>query len=141
MKYFILSILLFLSQVAYSCSCSCIPLGSIDEKQYNDYGLIIKGKIDRVLETKFGRIIYIKIDICFKGKQKLVTIKIESPNQSEMCGIFPKVGEQWLIFAYKNGNIYNTNLCTRTKNLNPKAWNFRKEEIEDDLKFLRRKTE
>ena len=88
------------------------------------------------MEKNFARIIYIKVDTYFKGRQNTTTIKVESPSQSGMCGIFPKIGEQWLVFAYKKGNSYNTSLCTRTKNLNPKAWNFRKDEIDDDLKFL-----
>jgi hypothetical protein len=32
--------------------------------------------------------------------------------------------------------FFYTNLCTRTKNLNPKAWNYNKEKIEADLSFL-----
>jgi hypothetical protein len=53
-----------------------------------------------------------------------------------MCGIFPEIGEQWLIFARKKGNVFYTSLCTRTKNLNPKAWDYNKVFIDDDLKFL-----
>jgi len=134
MKYFFLFSLLLLSSVTYSCSC--IPLGKIDEKQYSEYDLIIKGKIIRLVEKYFARIIYIKVDTYFKGRQNTTIIKIESPSQSGMCGIFPKIGEQWLLFAYKKGKSYNTSLCTRTRNLNPKAWNFKKDEIDDDLKFL-----
>ena len=139
MKYFFLFGLLILSQIAYSCSC--IPLGPLDDKQYNEYDLIIKGKVVKLIEKQFKRIIYIKVDSYFKGTQKSTTLKIESPRQSGMCGIFPKIGEQWLVFAYKKDNIYNTSLCTRTKTLNPKAWDFRKNEIDEDLKFLKRKTE
>jgi len=139
MKYFFLFGLLLLSGVTYSCSC--ILLGKIDEKQYNEYDLIIKGKIIRLEEKNFARIIYIKVDTYFKGGQNTTTIKVESPSQSGMCGIFPKIGEQWLVFAYKKGNSYNTSLCTRTKNLNPKAWDFKKDGIDDDLKFLEGKLE
>ncbi len=134
MKYLFLLSFLLLSSITYSCSC--IPLGKIDEKQYREYDLIIKGQIIRIVDKNFARIIYIKVEKYFKGKQNITTIKVESPSQSGSCGIFPKIGEQWLVFAYKQSNGYNTSLCTRTKNFNPKAWNFRKDEIEDDLKFL-----
>ncbi len=139
MKYLFLFSFLLLSRVTYSCSC--IPLGKIDEKQYSEYDLIIKGKIIRLVEKNFARIIYITVDTYFKGRQNTATIKVESPSQSGMCGIFPKIGEQWLVFAYKKGDSYNTSLCTRTKNLNPKAWDFKKDEIDDDLKFLEDKLE
>jgi hypothetical protein len=136
MKYIFLFSLLLLSSVTYSCSC--IPLGKIDEKQYNEYDLIIKGKITKLVEKDFTRIIYIKVDKYFKGKLSVTTIKVESPSQSGMCGIFPQIGEQWLVFTYKKDNSFNTSLCTRTKSLNPKAkaWDYSKEEIDNDLKFL-----
>lgn len=137
MKYTFLLILLLLSSITYSCSCA--PQGKIDEKQYAKYDLIIKGKIVKLVENGYTRIIYIRVDTYFKGKLSKKTVKVESPSQEGICGIFPEIGEQWLLFAYKKDNIYNTNLCTRTKNLSPKAWNFRKDEIEDDLKFLEEK--
>ena len=139
MKYILLFSLLLLSRVTYACSC--LPLGKIDEKQYNEYDLIIKGKITKLVEKNFTRIIYIKVDKYFKGKLRVTTIKVESPSQSGMCGIFPKIGEEWLVFASKKDNSFNTSLCTRTKSLNPKAWDYRKEEIDNDLKFLEDKLE
>jgi hypothetical protein len=139
MKYFILFSLMLISSVTYSCSC--IPLGKMDEKQYNRYDLIIKGKIIQLEEKGFTRIIYIKVDTYFKGKLDTTTIQVASPNQSGMCGIFPKIGEEWLVFGYKEGNGFTTSLCTRSKSLNPDKWNFKKNEIEDDLKFLEGKLE
>jgi hypothetical protein len=134
MKHFLLSSLLFLSQAAYSCTC--LPLGTIDKVQYNSYNLIVKGKITNVVDKDFVRFIYIRVDTYFKGKRKARIIIIESPSQSGMCSIFPKIGEQWLIFARKKDNVFYTNLCTRTINLNPKAWNYNKEKIDADLSFL-----
>ncbi len=34
---------------------------------------------------------------------------------------------------------FNTNLCTRTKSMNPKAWDYNKEEINDNPLFLENK--
>lgn len=134
MKYIFLVSLLHLSSLTYSCSC--IHLGKIDEKQYKEYDLIIKGKIIKLVENNSTRIIYIKVDTHYKGTQTSKIIQVKSPSQSGVCGIFPEIGEQWLVYAFKNRNGYNTNLCTRTKNLNPKAWNFNKYDINNDLKFL-----
>ena len=138
MKYIFLFILLQVNTVTFACSC--MPFKKIDEIQCNEYQLIIKGKITKIVEKNFTRIIYIKVERYFKGKINVNTLKVESPSQSGMCGIFPKIGEKWLVFAYKNGSSYSTNLCTRTKNLNPKAWDYRKEEIDEDLKFLENKS-
>jgi len=83
--------------------------------------------------------ILIKVDTYYKGSQNKDTIKIVSPREAGDCGIFPKVGEHWLMFAYSTGNSFRTNLCTRTKNMNPKAWDYRKNELKDDLDFLENK--
>lgn len=105
MKHFLLYSFLFLSQAAYSCTC--LSLGTIDKVQYNSYNLIVKGKITNVIDKDFVRFIYIRVDTYFKGKRKAKIIIVESPSQSGMCGIFPKIGEQWLIFARKK-SMYST---------------------------------
>jgi hypothetical protein len=136
---FFLTILLFNNQIANSCSC--IYPGPIDDKQYNEYSLIAKGKIIKVIELKFTRIIHIRLTDIYKGNEKSQIIVIESPSQSGMCGIFPKVGENWLMFAYASGKAYETNLCTRSKNMNPNpnSQDYREEELKKDLIFLKAK--
>lgn len=119
--------------------CSCLPLGPINDEQYNEYSLIVKGKIKSVKDEKFERVILLSVSTYFKGGSNDSTVTILSPLQSGMCGIFPKEGEQWLMFAYSKDNSYNTYLCTRTKNMNPEAWNYKKEEIEGDIGFLMKK--
>jgi hypothetical protein len=103
--------------------CSCIPLGPIDDKQFNEYSLIVKGKVAKVTVHNFERTIYFTVDIYYKGGGNQTQIKIITPSQEGVCGIIPKAGENWLMFAYANGADYKTELCTRTKNMNPKAWN------------------
>lgn len=132
---------LLISIVQKNDFCSCIPPGPIDDKQYNEYNLIIKGKVVNVSESQFERTIYLKVDTYFKGKQKDSAVIIKSPSESGMCGIFPEVGEIWLMYAYASEKTYRTNLCTRTKNMNPKAWNYRKDELKQDLEFLEIKKE
>jgi hypothetical protein len=118
--------------------CSCMPLGEMNDEQYKEYNLILKGKIVKVVERE-ERTIYLKVVCYYKGKQQKDTIQIISARESGICGIFPSVGEYWLMFAYADGNKYRTSLCTRTKNMNSKAWDYQGEEIKEDLKFLENK--
>ena len=108
--------------------CSCAPPGPIDNQQYNKYTLIVKGKVAKVSATKFERTIYLTVEANYKGKGDESTVKIATAKQEGECGIFPKVGEKWLMFAYTDKKGYRTSLCTRTKSMNPKAWDYRKDE-------------
>ena len=136
MNYLLLLFSLFSHNSNY---CSCIPLGPIDESQYNEYNLIVKGKVSKVVIQSFEKSIYLAVDVYYKGGDKQTTIKITTPSLEGMCGIVPKVGENWLIFAYADEKNYRTELCTRTKNMNPKAWNYNKDEIAKDIIFLETK--
>lgn len=119
--------------------CSCLPPRPLNDEQYNEYSLIVQGKVKSVKNEKFERVILLSVNTYFKGGSNDSTVTIISPRESGICGIFPKEGEQWLMFAFSNGNLYNTHLCTRTKNMNPEAWNYKKEEIERDIAFLMKK--
>lgn len=116
--------------------CSCVPLGSINDMQYNEYSLIAKGKVAKVIVQDFERTIYLAVDTYYKGVDYKAELKVTTPKQEGSCGIMPDVGETWLMFVYTNGTDYRTSLCTRTKNMNPKAWNYNKNEIAEDIKFL-----
>jgi hypothetical protein len=136
-----MSLFLFLSYLlsAKSNYCSCLPLPPIDDKQYNECSLIARGKVVKIAFSNLGENIYLALDTCYKGDEKQRTINIISLDSEGICGIFPKVGEQWLVFAYRQGKTYTTNLCTRTKDMNPKAWNYNESVLTNDLKFLRAK--
>jgi len=97
---------------------------------------LIRGSQVQVLK---GELIYLTFETYYKGNETQNKIKIITPAQQGLCGIVPKVGERWLIFAYEEEQGFHTELCTRTKNLNPKAWDYRKDEIDDDIKFLEAK--
>jgi hypothetical protein len=120
-------------------SCSCASLGKINEEQFKSYDLIVKGQIEKVEKGEWIRTIYVRIEQQYKGVIKSELVIIYTPSESGMCGIFPKVGETWLIFAQKDENSYSTILCTRTKNMNPEAWNYDKDEIDSDIKYLENK--
>jgi hypothetical protein len=134
----ILLILLTLISFKGLC-CSCINFGEINDKVYNSYDIIVKGQIEKVEEGELSRTIYIRIEKEYKGNIKSELISITSPSQSGMCGIFPKIGEVWLMYASKSESIYFTDMCTRTKNMNQNAWNYNKEEIESDLIYLEKR--
>jgi hypothetical protein len=119
--------------------CSCIPLPPIDEQQYNEYDLIVKGKVAKISLSNSKRSIDVIVETYYKGRQNKTKIKIITPRQEGECGIVPKIGEDWLMFAFVDKNGFRTELCTRTKNMNPKAWDYNKNEITDDIKFLEAK--
>lgn len=134
MKLSLLIFSLLFTQLVYCCSCD--PLEKINDAQFNQYNIIFKGTVIKIQETTFEKIISFKVATYYKGQKKTDTIRIISPKQSGECGIFPKSGEQWLIFAYSSENKIRTNLCTRTKNMNARASDLDKETLKNDLDFL-----
>ncbi|WP_271785382.1 hypothetical protein [Aquimarina algiphila] len=127
-------ILLFTFNIGFSCTCEILE--GIDKEQFNEYDLIATGKILSVDFGEFTQKIEVGIHRIFKGKVKKMTIILSSSSQSGMCGIFPKVGEKWLIYANGQNNEFSTDLCTRTQNItraNDKA----KKIIKRDLNFLK----
>ncbi|MEM7185996.1 MAG: hypothetical protein AAF466_04990 [Bacteroidota bacterium] len=109
----------------------------MDRKQFKEYDLIASGKILHVDFGEFTQTIEVGINTIFKGKVRRMTIVLSSSGQSGMCGIFPKEGEKWLIYAHGKGMEFSTNLCTRTQNMS-RANNREKEMIERDLSYLRK---
>jgi hypothetical protein len=137
MKLYLLILKLLASQACYYCSCP--PPPKIDDNEYNSYDLIVSSTILKVSDKGFERTILLKVDTCFKGNNIHGTVEISSPSQEGICAISPKVGEHWLIYANAFGKIFKTNLCTRTKTMNPKAWDYYEEAVKEDLKFLQNK--
>lgn len=128
-------IFLFTFNIGFSCTCE--SLGKIDKKQFNQYDLIATGKILSVDFGEFTQKIEVGIHRVFKGRIKKMTIVLSTSSQPGMCGIFPKVGEKWLIYANGNGYEFSTDLCTRTQNMT--RFNQRENEIiKDDLIFLKK---
>ncbi len=116
-------------------SCTCKSLGNIDKNQFNQYDLIATGKILSVDFEEFEQKIKVGIHRVFKGNINKMTIVLSTSRQSGMCGIFPKVGEKWLVYANGNGYKFSTNLCTRTQNMSS-ANQKDKGILKDDLRFL-----
>ena len=137
MNAFYLIILFFISDEKNFCSC--IPLGPIDEKQYNEYDFIARGKIVNIKETRFQRLISFQVDTIYRGKDSRTIVEIISPKGSGECGIFPEKGENWLMFTYTSSTSYKTYLCTRTKSMKSGTWDYNKDELKNDLEFLRAK--
>lgn len=134
--HFSLPLCLLIHQALF---CSCLPPQPIDDTQYSQYNLIAEGKIKKVVAKDLERIIFFKVNTFYKGQSKQRTIIIHTPLTEGACGISPKKGEAWLMFAFAEGAYYRTQLCTRTKNMNDQAWNYHKEELAADIKFLEEK--
>ena len=128
----IITLISFLFTFSALC-CTCLDLGKLNKEQYNYYALIFKGQVEKIEEEKFGRTIYFRVDALYKGKIESDVFQIFS---GSICGIYPKIGEPWLIFATKGENKYHTGMCTRSKNLTSKFWEGM---IKKDIKFLERK--
>lgn len=120
--------------------CSCVPPPAMSDQQYDEYDLIVKGKIVSLSVKNGSRIISVHVITSYKGNSDKKLVIIKCPEQSGECGIFPKIDEQWLFYAYTNKNTFTTHLCTRTRTMNPKAWGYNEEALKDDLEFLEKKT-
>ena len=116
--------------------CSCVFPSPIDEDDYNGYQLILKGKVIEVVKSGNMRVIALKVTRYYKGTLRADTARIKTPWQEGMCGIKARVGEDWLFFAYVGKYDYTSHLCTRSKNMSPKAWDYREDELKQDLEFL-----
>ena len=109
--------IIFILSFISAFSCTCENLGEIDLKQFNEYDLIATGKIISVDFGEFTQKIEVGIHKIFKGKAKKMIVLLTSSSESGMCGIFPKVGEKWLIYANGTDIEFSTDLCTRTQNM------------------------
>ncbi len=130
-------LILLLSNAAYCCSC--VPLGKIDDNQYNKYDVIFKGKVLSVKNSGIIKEVVFEVETHFKGGEKMRKLTVNTIAYESACGISPKAGQEWLVFAYKEKNGLQTNLCTRTKNMDSKTWNYRKDELQEDLNYLNEK--
>lgn len=137
MKYIFCALLILSCIAAYSCSC--LPLGKINDEQHSKYDLIAKGKITKIDTENYKLVLTVKVNTYYKGKQRNKKIKIQTGANEAICGLTVSVGEKWLFFSYKKEDVYTSSLCTRTKRLSPKAVGFRGDEVEDDLKYLEEK--
>ena len=131
--------IMFLLTFYLGYTCSCINLGKIDKEQFESYDLIITGKILNIDFGEFTQKIKIGIHKIYKGKVSNLTITLSSSSQSGMCGIFPKVGEKWLVYANGKKTKFSTSLCTRTQNLT-RISNREETTIKEDLIFLKKNT-
>ena len=137
MKSVLLIFAILSIQIGYGCSC--LPPGKIDDIQFNKYDLIFKGKVVSIKKKNEVVSILFQVEDYYKGNKYSKTIKVATVAYESACGITVKRGEEWLVYAFFSNNEYNTNLCTRTKNMNPKAWNYDKLELKEDIEFLENK--
>ena len=135
-----LSTLIYLSILFSKPFCSCLPLGPIDDAQYNSYAFIAKGKVIKDTVSGYERIMTFSIEKSYKGKDKKGDVVITTGSNSAICGIAPTLGESWLIYAYSDSNNnYTTGLCTRSMSLNPRVVEVNSKVVDAEFRFLEKK--
>ena len=137
MRFLLLVSILFVYYSGYSCSC--IPHEQINDEQYNKYFFIFTGKVLSIKKTFGRKEVTFELQTLFKGTVKSKKMTIMTSAYESECDISPKIGEQWLVFAYNDSGEFTTNICTRTKSMNRKAWNYNKGEIQRDIEYLNQK--
>lgn len=139
MKYVFLALSLWLSTGVFACDCEF--LGQINDEQYYSYELIVVGKVKKIKEGNEVDTVFLKVKQVYKGVPKNRMVAITTPSEARECGISPRRGEAWLIYARKYEGTYTTNQCTRSKSLTRKARFYynSKGVQEGDIAFLEKK--
>lgn len=119
--------IIILSLVIFSCfgfcqACSCIPLGPLSIKDFNQTEIIFIGKVKQVNAVKnqgaYSDVeILFEITEIFKGLPVSRQVKIYTSSSSASCGIYVKNNENWLIYAYNANGKLSTSMCTRSRSL------------------------
>lgn len=111
----IFSIALFF-KISYKpvSACSCAPPGSpIEVKERS--AAIFSGTVISQNSRNFQREVTFKVEQIWQGKLN-DRVAIITPNNSAACGVYFKLQERYLVYAYNNDrNQLTTNSCSRTK--------------------------
>lgn len=135
---FILSMLILLFSSTSTPFCSCGEAGEITEEKYKAYDLVLRGEIVKIEPGEVDKTLIIRVKTLYKGENKSDLLEIKTPSLPGHCGLNAGPGDEWLFFAFSDAGKFSTNICTRSKNLDPDNYRYRfqKEEIENDLLFL-----
>lgn len=130
---FLIVQLLFANSDSFFCSCSEPSL--MDNEEYRHYDLIVQGLVTSIEENENHlKTITLEIKKNYKGEISGTSVAISTPKRLSYCGLNIGTGSEWIIYAYKEDGRYQTNSCTRSSELPPR--DFRRQSVEDDLKFL-----
>ena len=86
MKYIFCALLILSCIAAYSCSC--LPLGKINDEQHSKYDLIAKGKITKIDTENYKLVLTVKVNTYYKGKQRNKKIKIQTGKKMFILQVF-----------------------------------------------------
>lgn len=120
-------------------NCTCYYPEKLDDVQFNAYQLIITGKIIKIVPERYQTSLLIEVDRYYKGAKLPDTITVLTPSNEGVCGLTVHSGEKWLVFATRKDDQFYTTMCTRTKPMNLKDGDYRKQELQEDIKFLEAK--
>ncbi|SFT76324.1 hypothetical protein SAMN05216474_2247 [Lishizhenia tianjinensis] len=99
-------------------ACSCLPIDTLTQKEYEEAADIFIGKairVDTLLEQNVIAITF-KVKKEIKGAETKEVI-VTTPISSAACGLSISKGDVWYIFgSVKNGQL-RANMCGRHKDL------------------------
>jgi hypothetical protein len=106
-----------LARAAPAQACSCLPM-SPDEAYANADG-VFSGTVQAVNAPAAGGggmepvTVELAVQTLWKGPVP-ATLTLQTPADSAACGYPFETGTGYLVYAYHEGAIWTTNLCTRT---------------------------
>ncbi len=100
------------------CMCATVPGSSFysPSKALETSDVVFTGKITEVQKGSSAN----EEKVTFKIKsvwKKDVGEKFTLTTHRDSCGFFGKVGDEYLVYAYKRKETFTTNGCTRTNSL------------------------
>lgn len=117
-----LSILLFfLFAIAeLANACSCMPLGPLKIKDYNEQSAIFIGKVKSLKLIKNADEheqyeLTFEVAMAFKGVAAKKEVKVYTNTSSAACGLTVSKNQSWLLYANFYKGVLQTSICTRSQ--------------------------
>ena len=130
MKKLALVFVVLLASLQVTYACSCIPLGPLTIKDFNETSVIFIGKVktiknisDRDLDHNIE--VVFEVSELFKGAQIKKEVTLQTASSSAACGIYFKKNENWIIYANHYNKILTTGACSRSRYVS----SFKKEDL------------
>lgn len=116
MKYysgaFIALFFFFLPVASYACSCQApAPV----EESFRDAAAVFRGTVIAATEdSQKGMIYRVRLDEIFKGVEG-ETVVVIGGHAGGGCGVFARVGDEYLWYLNRSGQELQASICSRTK--------------------------
>lgn len=101
-------------------ACSCIAPGT-DEEETRRADVVFVGTVTSLAEPKVGQpstTAQVAVETAIKGTHTNITLGIEMPAASALCGFHFERGKRYKVFAYKNDRgALGTRMCTASRQI------------------------